>query len=152
MSCGNMAENTLPDQIRGIRQLVQKYSYMDSSRVGIWGHSGGRFATAVAIFRFPDFFKVGISESNNRDNRNYEDNWGERYKGLTTIADYEVQANQVYAKNLKGKLMLAHGLLDNNVPPNNTLLVVEALEKANKDYDLVCFLIAPMDMLTTLPT
>ncbi|MBW4889241.1 S9 family peptidase [Mucilaginibacter sp. HMF5004] len=139
LSYGNMAENTLPDQITGIRQLAQKYTYIDTGKVGIWGHSGGGFATACAMFRFPDFFKVGISESGNHDNRNYEDDWGERYNGLTSNSDYAAQANQLYAKNLKGKLMLAHGLMDNNVPPQNTLLVVEALEKANKDYDLVIF-------------
>ncbi len=139
MSYGNMAENTLPDQIAGIRQLSQKYAYIDTTRVGIWGHSGGGFATADAMFRYPDFFKVGISESGNHDNRNYEDDWGERYDGLAANANYDAQANENYAKNLKGKLMLAHGLMDNNVPPQNTLLVVDALERANKDYDLVVF-------------
>ncbi|HXD77045.1 MAG TPA: DPP IV N-terminal domain-containing protein [Puia sp.] len=139
MSYGNMAENTLPDQIAGIRQLSQRFSYIDTSRVGIWGHSGGGFATAGAMFRYPDFFKVGISESGNHDNRNYEDDWGERYDGLVANSDYGAQANENYAKNLKGKLMLAHGLLDDNVPPSNTLLVIDALEKANKDYDLVVF-------------
>jgi len=139
MNYGNMSENTLPDQIAGIRQLVQRYAYIDSNRVGIWGHSGGGFATAGAMFRYPDFFKVGISESGNHDNRNYEDDWGERYDGLLANSDYEAQANQNYAKNLKGKLLLAHGLMDDNVPPSNTLLVVDALEKANKDFDLVVF-------------
>lgn len=139
MNYGNMAENTLPDQVAGIKQLAEKYPYIDIDRVGIWGHSGGGFATAAAMFRFPDFFKVGISESGNHDNRNYEDDWGERYDGLATNVNYEAQANETYAKNLKGKLMLAHGLMDDNVPPQNTLLVVEALEKANKDYDLVIF-------------
>ncbi|MCZ2458758.1 MAG: S9 family peptidase [Chitinophagales bacterium] len=140
----DMSTNTLPDQITGIRQLAARYSYIDTSRVGIWGHSGGGFATAAAMFRYPDFFKVGISESGNHDNRNYEDDWGERYIGLLTkntdgTDNYTAQANQTYAKNLKGKLLLAHGLMDNNVPPYNTLLVVEALEKANKDYDLIIF-------------
>jgi len=139
MSYGNMAENTLPDQIAAIRQLAAKYNYIDTTKVGIWGHSGGGFATAAAMFRYPDFFKVGISESGNHDNRNYEDDWGERYDGLAANSNYEAQANENYAKNLKGKLMLAHGLMDNNVPPQNTLLVVQALEKANKDYDLVVF-------------
>jgi dipeptidyl aminopeptidase/acylaminoacyl peptidase len=139
MSYGNMAENTLPDQIAGIRQLAQKYGYIDTNKVGIWGHSGGGFATADAMFRFPDFFKVGISESGNHDNRNYEDDWGERYDGLVTQSNYDAQANENYAKNLKGKLLLAHGLMDDNVPPQNTLLVIEALEKANKDYDLIVF-------------
>jgi len=140
----DMSTNTLPDQVAGIRQLSQRYSYIDTTKVGIWGHSGGGFATAAAMFRYPDFFKVGISESGNHDNRNYEDDWGERYIGLLTKGpdgkdNYEAQANQTYAKNLKGKLMLAHGMMDNNVPPYNTMLVVDALTKANKDYDLVIF-------------
>jgi dipeptidyl aminopeptidase/acylaminoacyl peptidase len=106
---GNMADNTLEDQISGIRQLAQKYPYLDLDRVGIWGHSGGGFATAAAMFRFPDFYKVGVSQSGNHDNRNYEDDWGERYIGLLEGNNYEKQANQIYAKNLKGKLLLAHG-------------------------------------------
>ena len=138
MSYGNMAENTLPDQIAAIRQLSKTYP-IDTNKVGIWGHSGGGFATAAAMFRYPDFFKVGIAESGNHDNRNYEDDWGERYNGLVENSNYEAQANQNYAKNLKGKLMLAHGMMDNNVPPSNTMLVVEALEKANKSFDLVLF-------------
>ena len=144
MNYGNIADNTLADQVTGMQQLAQKYPYIDINRAGIWGHSGGGFATAGAMFRYPDFFKVGISESGNHDNRNYEDDWGERYIGLLTtgandVSNYDPQANQNFAKNLKGKLMLAHGLMDDNVPPYNTLLVVEALEKANKNYDLVVF-------------
>lgn len=138
MSYGNMAENTLPDQIAAIRQLSKTYP-IDTTKVGIWGHSGGGFATAAAMFRYPDFFKVGIAESGNHDNRNYEDDWGERYNGLVENSDYEKQANQNYAKNLKGKLMLAHGMMDNNVPPSNTMLVVDALIKANKSFDLLLF-------------
>ena len=142
MCYGNMGDNTLEDQIAGMKQLAARYPYIDLDRVGIWGHSGGGFATAAAMFRYPDFFKVGISESGNHDNRNYEDDWGERYIGLLTKdasgkSNYEDQANQNYAKNLKGKLLLAHGTMDDNVPPNNTLLVVDALIKANKDFDLI---------------
>ena len=136
---GNMADNTLEDQIAGLNQLAAKYPFMDLNRVGIWGHSGGGFATAAAMFRYPDFYKVGISESGNHDNRNYEDDWGERYIGLLNGNNYDVQANQNYAKNLKGKLLLAHGGMDDNVPPYNTYLVVDALIKANKDFDLVIF-------------
>ena len=139
---GNMADNTLPDQITGMQQLAQKYPFIDLNRVGIWGHSGGGYATAAAMFRYPDFFKVGISESGNHDNREYEDDWGERYQGLLTKdangkTNYDDQANQNLAKNLKGHLLLAHGTVDDNVPPYNTLLVVDALIKANKDFDLL---------------
>lgn len=141
---GYMADNTLEDQIAGIKQLAEKHPYIDIDKVGIWGHSGGGFATAAAMFRYPDFYKAGISESGNHDNRNYEDDWGERYIGLLTQdstgkSNYEDQANQNFAKNLKGKLLLAHGAMDNNVPPYNTYLVVDALVKANKDFDLLVF-------------
>ena len=140
---GDMSVNTLPDQIAGIKQLAEKYSYWDLEKVGIWGHSGGGFATAAAMFTYPDFFDVGISESGNHDNRNYEDDWGERYIGrmeeVDGVNNYERQANQLYAENLKGKLLLAHGGMDDNVPPYNTHLVVDALIKANKDFDLLIF-------------
>ena len=141
---GNMADNTLEDQIAGLKQLAAKHAFMDLSRVGVWGHSGGGYATAAAMFHYPDFYKVGISESGNHDNRNYEDDWGERYIGLLVKdadgkSNYEDQATQNFAANLKGKLMLAHGGMDDNVPPYNTYLVVDALIKANKDFDLVIF-------------
>lgn len=141
---GNMADNTLEDQIAGIKQLAATRAYMDLKRVGVWGHSGGGYATAAAMFRYPDFYKVGISESGNHENRNYEDDWGERYIGLLVKdangkSNYDNQANQNFAANLKGKLMLAHGGMDDNVPPYNTYLVADALVKANKDFDLLIF-------------
>ncbi len=139
---GNMGDNTLPDQVSGMKQLAQQYSFIDLDRAGIYGHSGGGYATADAMFRYPDLFKVGISEAGNHDNREYEDDWGERYQGLLTrqadgATNYDDQANENIAKNLKGHLLLAHGTLDDNVPPYNTLLVVNELIKANKDFDLL---------------
>lgn len=141
---GNMADNTLEDQISGIKQLATKYPFMNLDKVGIWGHSGGGYATAAALFRYPEFYKVGISESGNHENRNYEDDWGERYIGLLTKdangkSNYEDQANANFAANLKGKLLLAHGGMDDNVPPYNTYLVIQALQKANKDFDFILF-------------
>jgi dipeptidyl aminopeptidase/acylaminoacyl peptidase len=135
-------DNTIPDQVAGMKDLATKFSYIDIDRAAMWGHSGGGFITAGAMFRYPDFFKVGISESGNHDQRNYEDDWGERYQGLLeTIAggsdNYDQEANQTVAGNLKGHLLLAHGGMDNNVPPYNTLLVADALIKANKDFDLL---------------
>jgi dipeptidyl aminopeptidase/acylaminoacyl peptidase len=139
---GNLGDNTLPDQVTGMKQLAAKYPWIDLDRAGIYGHSGGGFATADAMFRYPDFFKVGISEAGNHDNREYEDDWGEKWQGLLQTntdgtTNYDNQANQLQAKNLKGKLLLAHGTMDNNVPPYNTLLVVNELIKANKDFDLL---------------
>ena len=137
---GDMADNTLPDQVAGMKQLAAENPWIDLSRAGIWGHSGGGYATADAMFRYPDFFKVGWSESGNHDNRNYEDDWAEKWIGLDDAANkqaYESQANESVAKNLKGKLMLVHGTMDDNVPPSNTLLVVQALMNAGKDFDFL---------------
>ena len=138
---GRMGDNTIPDQVAGMKELATRYPFIDIEKVGIWGHSGGGFATAAAMFRAPDFFDVGIAESGNHDNRNYEDDWGERYQGLLTrdgVKDsYDAEANQTYAKNLKGKLFLVHGAMDDNVPPYNTQLVADALIKAGKDFDLL---------------
>jgi dipeptidyl-peptidase-4 len=137
-------DNTLPDQVAGMKELGQRYSWIDIDRAAMWGHSGGGFIAADAMFRYPDFFKVGISESGNHDQRAYEDDWGERYQGLLVKDgkggdNYDVEANQTVAANLKGRLLLAHGMMDGNVPPYNTLLVVDALIKANKDFDLLLF-------------
>lgn len=139
---GNIADNTLPDQVAGLKELGARYPWIDLDRVGIWGHSGGGNATAGALFGYPDFFKVGWAESGNHENRLYEDDWAEKWQGLLVTdkdgkTNYDSQANQSLAKNLKGKLMLVHGLMDDNVPPYSTLLVVDALVKANKDFDLI---------------
>jgi dipeptidyl-peptidase-4 len=138
---GRMGDNTIPDQVAGMQELARRHRFIDIERVGIWGHSGGGFATAAAMFRAPEFFDVGIAESGNHDNRNYEDDWGERYQGLLVRSgnsdNYAAEANQTHAANLRGKLFLIHGMMDDNVPPSNTLLVADALMKANKDFDLL---------------
>ncbi len=138
----DIGDNTLPDQVAGMKELGKRHAFIDMDRIGIWGHSGGGNATAAAMFRHPDFFKVGIAESGNHDNRNYEDDWAEKWQGLLTTdkngkSNYDDQANQNHAGKLKGKLFLIHGMMDDNVPPSNTLLVVDALVKANKDFDLL---------------
>jgi dipeptidyl aminopeptidase/acylaminoacyl peptidase len=139
---GGMGDNGLPDQVAGMRQLAQRYRWIDLDRAGIWGHSGGGYAAADAILRYPDFFKVAISEAGNHDQREYEDDWGEKWQGLLVrradgTTSYDNQANESLARNLKGKLLIAHGTADDNVPPYNTLLLVNELIKANKDFDLL---------------
>ena len=152
---GNMGDNGLPDNITAIEQLSKKYKSMDTNRVGIWGHSGGGFASTAALLRYPDFYDVAVSSSGNHDNRNYEADWGEKWHGLLSPLDldsqdgksdydilktnYDIQANQLLVDNLKGKLLIAHGMLDDNVPPSNTMIVVDALIKSNKDFDLILF-------------
>jgi dipeptidyl-peptidase 4 len=137
-------DNTIPDQIAGMKELATKYPWIDINKAAMWGHSGGGFITADALLRAPynDFFKVGIAESGNHDQRQYEDDWGERYQGpLVKNADgtdnYAIEATQTQAAGLKGHLFLIHGTMDNNVPPYNTLLVADALIKANKEFDML---------------
>ncbi len=137
-----LGQDTIPDQVSGIRDLARQFPFIDLDRIGIWGQSGGGNATVSALFHFPDFFKVGIAESGNHDSRDYEDDWDEKYGGLEVIgsdgkSNYDAQANQLFAANLKGHLLLAHGTADDNVPVTNTLVVVDALIKANKDFDLL---------------
>jgi dipeptidyl aminopeptidase/acylaminoacyl peptidase len=141
---GDMGDNTLPDQVTGMKQLAERYPWIDIEKAGIYGHSGGGFAACDAMFRYPDFFKVGVSQAGNHDNRGYEDDWAEKWQGLLVrnsdgTSNYDDQANQNIAKNLKGKLLLAHGTMDGNVPFYLTLLVVDELIKANKDFDLILF-------------
>jgi dipeptidyl aminopeptidase/acylaminoacyl peptidase len=139
---GDMGDNTIPDQVAGMKELAARYPWIDLDRAGIYGHSGGGNASAAAMFKYPDFFKVGVSQAGNHDNRVYEDDWGEKWQGLLVTkpdgtTNYDDQANQTHARNLKGKLLLAHGTMDTNVPVYSTLLVVNELIKANKDFDLL---------------
>lgn len=141
---GNMTDNGLPDHITALRELAARYPQMDLDRVGIFGHSGGGFASTDAILRYPDFFKVAVSSAGNHDQRGYLFAWGEKYHGLLEKKpgggdSYDSQANQNLAANLKGKLLLTYGTLDDNVHPNMTLRVAEELIKHNKTFDMFVF-------------
>ena len=138
-----MGDNTLPDQVTGMKQLARAVSRGSTSIAPAF--TATRAAATrrpTAMFRYPDFFKVGISEAGNHDNRVYEDDWAEKWQGLLkTNADgttnYDNQANQLVAKNLKGQAAARARHDGLNVPPYNTLLVVDELIKANKDFDLL---------------
>ena len=141
---GDMIDNGLSGQISAMRQLAEVHPYIDIERAGIYGHSGGGYATAAAMLLFGDFFKVGVASAGNHDNRGYTYYWGEKWYGpLVEIADgldsYEKQAVHVAAENLTGKLLISYGTLDSNVHPSMTLLLVDELIKLNKDFDLMVF-------------
>jgi dipeptidyl-peptidase 4 len=110
---------------------------MDLSRVGIYGHSGGGFASTRAILMYPDFYKVAFSSAGNHDQRGYIGLWGETYQGLPNGDNYLQQANVTLASHLKGKLMLSYADMDDNVPPALTIQLIDALTRANKEYDLL---------------
>ena len=140
----NLRDYGLADKKAAVEQLAKRNGWIDLDRVGIWGHSGGGFMTAAAMFGFPDFFKVGISESGNHDNAIYNRWWSEKHDGVKEVIkddkvtfEYEIDKNQDIAKNLKGKLLLIHGDIDNNVHPAGTYRVIDALIKANKRFDFI---------------
>lgn len=143
---GNFIDNGIPDHIAAIKQLAARHAFIDLDRVGIYGHSGGGFASTAAILRYPDFFKVAVSTAGNHDNRSYNIYWAEKYQGLLVrdtlrkTDNFEASATKTYANNLKGKLLLMHGDMDDNVHPAMTIQLVDALIKANKDFD---FLLLP---------
>jgi dipeptidyl-peptidase-4 len=140
---GNFIDNGIPDHIAVIKQLAAAHSYIDIDRVGIYGHSGGGFASTDAMLRFPEFFKVAVSSSGNHDNRSYNIYWAEKYQGLLrrdTVKkndNFTASANKTYAANLRGHLLLMHGDVDDNVHPANTLQLIDQLTEANRSYDLV---------------
>jgi dipeptidyl-peptidase-4 len=139
---GDLSDDTLPDQVAGIRELARRYPWIDLTRVGIYGHSGGAYATVTAMLHYPQFFKVGVAESGNYDQRGYESDWGEQYIGLLRRAaggssNYDSQDATALAGKLEGHLLLMDGTTDDNVPPYLTTLLVQALINANKDFDLV---------------
>lgn len=142
---GNLRDYGLEDKKVTIEQLAARHRFIDADRVGITGHSGGGFMSTAAMLVYPDFFKVAVSGAGNHENNIYNRWWSERHHGVTekvsakgdTTFTYQIEKNTELAKNLKGKLLLATGDIDNNVHPANTIRMAEALIKANKRFDFV---------------
>ncbi|WP_025143932.1 S9 family peptidase [Pedobacter jeongneungensis] len=145
---GNLRDYGLADKKTAIEQLAAKYTYIDESKVGITGHSGGGFMSTAAMLVYPDFFKAAVSNAGNHDNSIYNRWWSEKHHGVKetislkgdTSFKYSIDKNPDLAKNLKGHLLLMHGDVDNNVHPANSIRVANALMKAGKRFD---FLIIP---------
>ncbi len=141
---GDLRDYGLADKKYAIEQLAQRHDYIDIDKVGISGHSGGGFMSTAALCQYPDFFKVAVSSAGNHDNNIYNRWWSETHHGVQEKIDdegnskflYEIETNPQIAKNLKGKLLLVHGDIDNNVHPGNTIRMANALIKANKRFDV----------------
>jgi len=141
---GNLRDYGLADKKVAAERLAAIYPYIDLSRVGMWGHSGGGFMTAAALMEYPDFYKAGWSESGNHDNNVYNRDWSEKYHGVREEAQkdgtqkyvYEIDKNSELAKNLKGHLMLTTSDMDNNVSMVNTMRVANALIRADKRFEI----------------
>ena len=142
---GNLRDYGLADKKAAVEQLADRFTFIDRDKVGIHGHSGGGFMSTAAMFAYPDIFKVAVSNAGNHDNSVYNRWWSEKHNGVKenisdkgdTTFSYMIDKNPDIAKNLKGKLLLIHGEIDNNVHPANTIRVVNALIKANKRFDML---------------
>ena len=143
----NLRDYGLLDKKVAAEQLAYRHGYIDINKVGIFGHSGGGFMSTAAMLVYPDFFKVAVSSSGNHENAIYNRWWSEKHHGVkeTTndkgevVFEYSIDDNPELAKNLKGKLLITTGDIDNNVHPGNTILLANALIKANKRFDFFLF-------------
>ncbi len=154
---GDMRDYPLADNKYGIEQLAARHSFIDASRVGIYGHSGGGFMSTAALLTYPEFYDVAVSSAGNHDNNVYNVWWSEVHNGVKekrkTVTkmnedsvevkeevitfDAPIETNAALAKNLQGKLLLVHGDMDNNVHPANTIRLADALIKAGKRFDMM---------------
>lgn len=127
----------LEDHVLAIKQLGKKYPWMDTSRVGIFGHSAGGYDAGRAVLAYPDFYKVAVASAADHDHRMEKAWWPEMYMGWPVDSAYHEQSNITNAKNLKGKLLLVHGGIDENVNPSATFKLAEALINADKQFDML---------------
>ena len=142
---GNLRDYGLADKKAAVEQLTSRHDFLDIERVGIHGHSGGGFMSTAAMLVYPDLYKVAVSSSGNHDNSIYNRWWSEKHHGVQEIINekgdtsfvYNIDKNPDLAKNLKGRLLLTTGEIDNNVSPAGTVKMANALIKANKRFDFV---------------
>jgi len=142
---GNARDYGLADKKYVAEQLANRHSFININKVGIYGHSGGGFMSTAAILVYPDFFKVAYSQAGNHDNTMYNSWWAETHYGVKEKENKEgevewiidIDKNQSLAKNLKGKLFLVTGDIDNNVHPGATIRMANELIKANKRFDFM---------------
>ena len=125
------------DHVAMIKQMAAKFPYMDANLVGIYGNSAGGYGSTHAMLVFPEFYKVGVSSSGDHDARLDKAWWNELYQGYPVQDDYNAQSNTTMAGQLKGHLLLEHGDIDDNVHPVETMRMVDALIKANKNFDML---------------
>lgn len=129
------------DQSDALKEMAKRWSFIDSERVGIWGHSGGGSMTLNMMFRYPEQYHVGISSAPVPDQKLYDTIYQERYSGL--LPDYEEGYKQgwpiTYAKNLQGDLLLIHGTGDDNVHYQGAERLINELIKHNKQFDFMSY-------------
>lgn len=127
------------DQAAAVKAMLAKMPYLDASRVGIWGWSGGGVATLNAMFRYPEIYKMGMAVAPAPDNRYYDTIYTERYMGLPkdNADDYKNSSASTFAANLKGDLLIVHGTGDDNVHYQQTEILIDTLIAANKPFTIM---------------
>jgi dipeptidyl aminopeptidase/acylaminoacyl peptidase len=133
----NLADAGFPDRILWIRAAAAKYPYMDLTRVGLYGGSAGGQSALGGLLLHPDFYKAGAADCGCHDNRMDKIWWNEQWMGWPVGPEYAANSNVTLAPNLQGKLLLVAGELDTNVDPSSTMQVVNALIKADKDFEML---------------
>jgi dipeptidyl aminopeptidase/acylaminoacyl peptidase len=133
----NLKDAGLPDRILWHEAAANKYSWYDTSRVGVYGTSAGGQNAAAAVLFHPDFYKVAVASCGCHDNRMDKASWNEQWMGYPVGPQYSESSNIDNAHRLRGKLFLIVGEMDTNVPPESTLRFADALIKAGKDFDLL---------------
>ncbi len=133
----NLKDAGFPDRILWHQAAAKKYPSYDISRVGIYGTSAGGQNAAAALLFHPEFYKAAFAACGCHDNRMDKASWNEQWMGYPVGPQYSACSNIDNASKLQGKLMLLVGELDDNVPPESTFRLVNALIKAGKDFDLI---------------
>ncbi|MGD0528879.1 MAG: DPP IV N-terminal domain-containing protein [Polyangiaceae bacterium] len=133
----NLADSGFPDRIAWMKAAAAKHPEMDLERVGIYGGSAGGQSAMRALLDHGDFYKAAVADSGCHDNRMDKIWWNEQWMGWPVDESYVKSSNVADAHKLTGKLMLVVGELDHNVDPSSTMQVVDALIKADKDFELL---------------
>ena len=133
----NLKDAGFPDRILWHQAAAGKYPYYDITRLGVYGNSAGGQNAAGAVLFHPEFYKAAVASCGCHDNRMDKASWNEQWMGYPVGPQYSECSNIDNAHRLQGRLMLVVGEMDTNVPPESTMRFVDALIKADKDFDLL---------------
>ncbi|UCG59092.1 MAG: S9 family peptidase, partial [Phycisphaerales bacterium] len=133
----NLKDAGFPDRILWHQAVAKKYPYYDISRLGVYGNSAGGQNAAGAVLFHPEFYKAAVASCGCHDNRMDKASWNEQWMGYPVGPQYSECSNIDNAHRLQGHLMLIVGEMDTNVPPESTMRFVDALIKADKDFELL---------------
>lgn len=123
--------------VKALRQLAKTHDWLDTTRVGVYGHSAGGYDAARAMLIYPEFYKVGVASAADHDHRMEKAWWPEMYMGYPVGDFYHEQSNITNAHKLQGRLLIAHGGIDENVNPSATFKLAAYFIRAGKDFDML---------------